>query len=215
MKTKKLKGFTLVEVMTSLVILSIMIVIASSVIITTFNIFGKNSVMRAAQNEGNNIYNFLYERLSYSTYLKINSSVDINSIGDNYYEEIVISGLDTGNGHISLKRKNMEGVAVDIFGTPEKTPYNFKCEVVLSEETEKDNEGNDITEEGRKLYRKDIINCTVRIIRDNETLYEKNGFIPLYNGSKSYVIQIGEETSEQHETDNSLDRLKIFYEYIQ
>ena len=87
--------------------------------------------------------------------------------------------------------------------------------MVLSEETEKDNEGNDITEEGRKLYRKDIINCTVRIIRDNETLYEKNGFIPLYNGSKSYVIQIGEETSEQHETDNSLDRLKIFYEYIQ
>lgn len=214
MKRKKLKGFTLVEVMTSLVILSIMIVIASSVIITTFNIFGKNSVMRAAQNEGNNIYNFLYERLSYSTYLKINSSVDVNSIGDNYYEEIIISKLDD-NGHISLKRKNMERNIVDIFGTSEKTPYNFKCEVVLSEENEKDNEGNDITEEEKKLYRKDIINCTVRIKRDDETLYEKNGFIPLYNGGKSYVIQIGDGSSDQHETGNSLDQLKIFYEYIQ
>ena len=56
-KKKKRRGFSLVEVMTSLVIMVILIAIASGVIITTFNIFGRNALFRAAQNNGNNVYN--------------------------------------------------------------------------------------------------------------------------------------------------------------
>ena len=45
---KKLKGFTLVEVMTSLVIMTILISVASGVIIVTFDIFGRSALKRAA-----------------------------------------------------------------------------------------------------------------------------------------------------------------------
>ncbi|MBP1590988.1 MAG: prepilin-type N-terminal cleavage/methylation domain-containing protein, partial [Oscillospiraceae bacterium] len=76
---KRFKGFTLVEVMTSLVIITILISIASGVIIVTFDIFARSAVKRAAQNNGNNVYNYIYDHLSYATALKIDQTVDINN----------------------------------------------------------------------------------------------------------------------------------------
>ncbi|MBR6837730.1 MAG: prepilin-type N-terminal cleavage/methylation domain-containing protein, partial [Oscillospiraceae bacterium] len=76
---KKFKGFTLVEVMTSLVIMTILISVASGVIIVTFDIFGRSALKRAAQDNGNNVYNYIYDHLSYATALKIDQTVDINN----------------------------------------------------------------------------------------------------------------------------------------
>lgn len=78
LKKNRFKGFTLVEVMTSLVIMTILIAVASGVIIVTFDIFGRSAVRRAAQNNGNNVYNYIYDHLSYATALKIDQTVDIN-----------------------------------------------------------------------------------------------------------------------------------------
>lgn len=78
---KKFRGFTLVEVMTSLVIMTILISVASGVIIVTFDIFGRSALKRAAQDNGNNVYNYIYDHLSYATYLEIGESVDINIKG--------------------------------------------------------------------------------------------------------------------------------------
>ena len=75
---KKFRGFTLVEVMTSLVIMTILIAVASGVIIVTFDIFARSAIKRAAQNNGNNVYNYIYDHLSYATSLEIGGTVDIN-----------------------------------------------------------------------------------------------------------------------------------------
>ena len=58
MKKRRLSGLTLVEVMVSLVIIVILISISSVVMITGMNVFSENAVMCAAQDDGNNIYNF-------------------------------------------------------------------------------------------------------------------------------------------------------------
>jgi prepilin-type N-terminal cleavage/methylation domain-containing protein len=78
---KKFRGFTLVEVMTSLVIMTILIAVASGVIIVTFDIFARSAIKRAAQNNGNNVYNYIYDHLSYATSLEIDRTVDINIEG--------------------------------------------------------------------------------------------------------------------------------------
>ena len=78
---RKLKGFTLVEVMTSLVIMTILVAVASGVIIVTFDIFARSALRRAAQNNGNNVYEYIYDHISYATALKIGESVDINNEG--------------------------------------------------------------------------------------------------------------------------------------
>lgn len=210
-KRNKLRGFTLVEVMTSLVIMVILIAIASGVIITTFNIFGRNALFRAAQNEGNNVYNFLYDNISYATGLKISNIDDINYEEDSYYEKVYIEN-EANKGCISLKRKTVDS-KVNIFGDSGDTPYNFKCEVKFNKIEDKKNENPE-----NKIYLKNMIGCTVIIKRDNEILYEKNGLIPLYNESKiseENSLKLTINDSDTTEISNITNKITVFYTYIQ
>lgn len=211
-----MSGFTLVEVMTSLAIMSILITVSSSVMITSFNIFGKNSVMRAAQNEGNNIYNFLYDRLSYATSLKISEDADIinssmekndfvpeellvvsedGNIEDisSYYEKITISQSGSENASMKLERKNMSET-VYIYGGNEGNDglYGAHCIVSFAGYTKDSN----------------VIILTVTLERDGDILYTKTGSIPLLNDTVNSHIKADDISNET-------SGIEIFYTYYE
>ena len=109
LKKNRFKGFTLVEVMTSLVIMTILIAVASGVIIVTFDIFGRSAVRRAAQNNGNNVYNYIYDHLSYATALKIDQTVDINN-KENMVSVMTELGYTDSDMYLHIKSIMIENI---------------------------------------------------------------------------------------------------------
>ncbi len=225
-KKSRLRGFTLVETMTSLVIMVILIAIASGVIITTFNIFGKNALFRAAQNEGNNVYNFLYNNISYATGLKIGKSDDI------YYDEN--SSLVRGFDEI-LKKDKYEKFTDSNDNEIIKDSIQQYYEVIkISESNKKGVVSLNRKNVNTKLYlfgskdgtpynfdckisfakkSENMLNCTVTIGREEEIFYEKSGNIPLYNEkeiSGNFFIN-GEEDAISNQNND----IVIIYTYIQ
>lgn len=232
----RLKGFTLVETMTSLVILVILIGVASGVIITTFNIFGKNTVMRMAQSHGNTVYEYLYDHISYATALKIDENVDINNkdslssfipsdllnnddsedgLIKPYYERITVN-----SEWMSLERKTVD-VPVLIYGektdadasagtapTPGISLNGCECSVKFNY--------TPVLKDGKNIY-PDTIGLEVTISRDGETLYFRSGNIPILNESaREHIdIQDGINNGGQNGINNSYDEFQIFYTYIE
>lgn len=224
-KRKIFRGFTLVEVMTSLVIMTILITIASGVIITTFNIFARNTMFRVAQNEGNNVYSFLYDHISCASSLKIGTSADINYKGTDSdtwntlltgFGDIVdaetdeygtvspdkitqyYEGVEIKSSHksVNLLRKDIN-TCFDIFGDTSAEPSTPSAmDCFVSFETY--NLGDS------------VVKCTVEIKRDDEVYYTKSGSIPLYNinhglENRIFVTECSNENSD----------LKIIYTYLQ
>lgn len=229
-KKKKLRGFSLVEVMTSLVIMVILIAIASGVIITTFNIFGRNALFRAAQNNGNNVYNFIYDHLSYATALKIDKTVDINTKnGLSFIDEkdLKITGTEgsetveirpyyekmkIGSESMILQRKNIKnpfyiyGNESEIDGKKTKinTMNGCVCTVTFSKyEIKTDPDNPDI-----KIY-PDTIEFAVEISRFGETYYLREGKIPVLNETAKSHIYIPNEISCK------TNEFEILYTYLQ
>ncbi len=97
---KKLKGFTLTEVMVSLVILSILITISSAMIISSLNLLLKNAQIRDAQNNGNEIFNLLENKLRYSQQFIISTDDNEYIINASYTENI-----DIHDGEMSIDLK--------------------------------------------------------------------------------------------------------------
>lgn len=193
-KKRTLSGFTLVEVTTSIVIMSILISIASAVIIVSVNIFGKNAVLRAAQNDGNNVYNFLYDRISYAASLKINAPDDINIKEDyDYYEVITINTeknymyVQRGNGDIDKKGSKYFIYGNDK-GEPDDKLHGNTCKVKFTEYS----------------YSDSTITFSVTIERDGDIYYFKEGTIPLYNdpflGSDNNCFNATNELSKADQT---------------
>ncbi|MDO5149299.1 MAG: PilW family protein [Oscillospiraceae bacterium] len=221
-KKNKLRGFTLVEVMTSLVIMVILIAIASGVIITTFNIFGRNALFRAAQNNGNNVYNFIYDHLSYVTALKIDETVDINTkdslsfIDKDDLKVTVAEGSETveiipyyekmkiGSESMILQRKNITEPFY-IYGNKsnENSMNGCVCTVTFSKyEIKTDPDNPDI-----KIY-PDTIEFAVEISRYGETYYSRSGSIPILNETAKSHIYIPNEISCK------TNEFEILYTYL-
>lgn len=218
-KKNKLRGFSLVEVMTSLVIMVILIAIASGVIITTFNIFGRNALFRAAQNNGNNVYNFIYDHLSYATALKIDKTVDINTkdslsfIDEDDLKVTVSEGSETVeilpyfermeimDKSMSLMRKSVSE-KVQIFG--ENTVMNG-CSCIVSFEQYPVTDPTD----NSKTIKPDTISFKVEIVRDGEVFYSRKGNIPILNKSAKDHIIITDNIS----TENN-NKINMLYTYI-
>lgn len=218
-KKNKLRGFSLVEVMTSLVIMVILIAIASGVIITTFNIFGRNALFRAAQNNGNNVYNFIYDHLSYATALKIDETVDINTKnGLSFIDEkdLKITGtegsetveiipyferMEITDKSMSLMRKSVSE-KVQIFG--ENTIMNgCSCIVSFGQYPVTDPTDNS------KTIKPDTISFKVEIVRDGEVFYSRQGNIPILNKSaKDHIIITNNISTENN------NKINMLYTYI-
>lgn len=227
----RLKGFTLVETMTSLVILVILIGVASGVIITTFNIFGKNTVMRMAQSHGNTVYEYLYDHISYATALKIGRNVDINNKDSlsSFIPSDLLNNDDSEDGLIKpyyerltvnkdwmlLERKTVD-VPVLIYGektdasagtapTPGISLNGCECSVKFNY--------TPVLKEGKNIY-PDTIGLEVTISRDGETLYFRSGNIPILNESAREHIDI--QDGIENDIHNDTERpFQIFYTYIE
>ena len=213
-KKKKLRGFSLVEVMTSLVIMVILIAIASGVIITTFNIFGRNALFRAAQNNGNNVYNFIYDHLSYATALKIDETVDINTKnGLSFIDEddLKITGTEGSETveiipyyeRINIKKDSMSLTRKSI-STPVKilggnTVMNG-CSCIVSFEQYPITDPTD----NSKTIKPDTISFKVEIVRNDEVSYSRQGSIPILNKSAKDHIVITKNISTKDKTINML-----------
>jgi len=225
---KKFKGFTLVEVMTSLVIMTILISVASGVIIVTFDIFGRSALKRAAQNNGNNVYNYIYDHLSYATALKIDKTVDINNkekiesvmteLGYTDMED-VITELTNDNGEVIKTdiKPYYEKITIDKqHMIVERKDINDEVYIYGNAENENTMNGCDCIVEFDKYDAGDTIGFTVKIERDNEVFYEKHGSVPLLNKEIDpdlvNHIKVGKikSYSEADETDG----IEIFYTYI-
>lgn len=66
-KTKNLKGFTLVEEVVSLFILSILILVASGMMIAAMRVYSVNVKTQSAQNKGQYVYDLLDDKLTYAS----------------------------------------------------------------------------------------------------------------------------------------------------
>ena len=230
LKKNRFKGFTLVEVMTSLVIMTILIAVASGVIIVTFDIFGRSAVRRAAQNNGNNVYNYIYDHLSYATALKIDQTVDINNkdsmlalIGEGddavkditetegsgegpdfvivpYYEKI-----KAGRKQMSVMRKGINSDDVYIYGKKESGESTGTNEHAFKSTMN----GCDCVVAFKKYVSgADTIEFSVTIEREDEVFYEKSGSIPILNEKLKDHIDIGADISD------NIGNIEIFYTYI-
>lgn len=213
-KKNKLRGFSLVEVMTSLVIMVILIAIASGVIITTFNIFGRNALFRAAQNNGNNVYNFIYDHLSYATALKIDETVDINTKnGLSFIDEddLKITGTE-GSETVEIipyyERINITKDSMSLTRKSISTPVNILggntvmngCSCIVSFEQYPITDPTD----NSKTIKPDTISFKVEIVRDDEVFYSRQGSIPILNKSAKDHIVITKNISTKDKTINML-----------
>jgi prepilin-type N-terminal cleavage/methylation domain-containing protein len=92
------KGFTLVEEVVSLLILSILILVASGMLLAAFRIYSGNVKTQQAQAKGQYIYNLLDEKLTYAVGVEVQTTKfdSANKPSTNVYQEI-----DIANGEIS------------------------------------------------------------------------------------------------------------------
>lgn len=234
-KKNRFKGFTLVEVMTSLVIMTILIAVASGVIIVTFDIFGRSAVRRAAQNNGNNVYNYIYDHLSYATALKIDQTVDINNkenmvsvmteLGytDSDIEDVITEltndkgevintdikpyyeKIKAGRKQMSVMRKGINADDVYIYGKKESGEGTGTNEHAFKSTMN----GCDCVVAFKKyVIGADTIEFSVTIEREDEVFYEKSGSIPILNEKLKDHIDIGDDISD------NIGNIEIFYTYI-
>ena len=218
-KKNKLRGFSLVEVMTSLVIMVILIAIASGVIITTFNIFGRNALFRAAQNNGNNVYNFIYDHLSYATALKIDKTVDINTknglsfIDEDDRKITATEGSETVEIIPYYERSNIKKDSMSLTRKSISTPVNILggntvmngCSCIVSFEQYPLTDPTDKS----KTIKPATISFKVEIVRDGEVFYSRKGNIPILNKSAKDHISITDNIS----TENN-NKINMLYTYI-
>ena len=233
---KKFKGFTLVEVMTSLVIMTILIAIASAVIIVTFDIFARSSIRRAAQNNGNNVYNYIYDHLSYATSLEIDRTVDINIegakafvpdeatrklIGEEKFKENADAADESKKYEVNtyfeqLTAYPLSGAAADCMKLTRK---DVNKEVfVYGKQDEEDSSKIVNTMNGCDCIisfdkydtntKPDTIGFSVKISRDDEVFYERKGSIPILNEELKDHISIKDNIT------NETGNINLFYTYI-
>ena len=233
---KKFRGFTLVEVMTSLVIMTILIAVASGVIIVTFDIFARSAIKRAAQNNGNNVYNYIYDHLSYATSLEIDRTVDINIegakafvsdeetrklIGEEKFKENADAADEEKKYEVNtyfeqLTAYPLSGATADCMKLTRK---DVNKEVfIYGKQDEEDSSKIVNTMNGCDCIIKfdkydnaakpDTIGFSVTLKRDDEIFYDRKGSIPILNEELKEHISIADDIS------NETGNINLFYTYI-
>ncbi|MDO5559488.1 MAG: type II secretion system protein [Oscillospiraceae bacterium] len=163
-KKHVLKGMTLVEVMVSLVILSVLVAMSSAMIIISMNLLLKNARMRDAQNNGNSIYEFIERKLEYAVSLKITNTDEKNEITGVYTEKIYIKdgviALGCDPSDVSVPKDVLDKRTICSTQMLRGADYDISF-----------SQG----EEPEKIY------LTVSIKRENEVVYERSGMIRFLN----------------------------------
>ncbi len=92
-KSKNLKGFTLVEEVVSLFILSILILVASGMMISAMRVYSVNVKTQSAQNKGQYVYDLLSNKLTYSSGLQYETNGVFEPTNATYYEDREVKGV--------------------------------------------------------------------------------------------------------------------------
>ncbi len=92
-KSKNLKGFTLVEEVVSLFILSILILVASGMMISAMRVYSVNVKTQSAQNKGQYVYDLLSNKLTYSSGLQYETNGVFEPTNATYYKDREVKGV--------------------------------------------------------------------------------------------------------------------------
>ena len=92
-KSKNLKGFTLVEEVVSLFILSILILVASGMMISAMRVYSVNVKTQSAQNKGQYVYDLLSNKLTYSSGLQYEANGVFEPTNATYYKDREVKGV--------------------------------------------------------------------------------------------------------------------------
>lgn len=165
-KIHPVKGFTLVEVMVSLVIVSILIAMSSVMIIASLNMLGKNAQIRDAQNNANSVYNLIEKKLEYAVEVNITPGGEKNSVTGAYTEKIYIN-----DGAVVI---NCD--PTDKSNSADRINKSTVCSKQMLR-------GADIDISFSRGTQKESIFLSVKIKRDEQVIYERSGEIPFLNYS--------------------------------
>lgn len=137
-KSKNLKGFTLVEEVVSLFILSILILVASGMMISAMRVYSVNVKTQSAQNKGQYVYDLLSNKLTYSSGLQYETNGVFEPTNATYYEDREVKGVFDESEVYQEIAVDKNGITKGFKGETatervEFAPYDV--EVLLEEET--------------------------------------------------------------------------------
>lgn len=170
---KNKKGFTLVELIVTLAIMSIILLVAGNYLFFGNRIFSESEVKNTEKSIGDDIYNFMQERLTYATKIEINASNDNKAKYNNVFKQ------EVGNLYFGKKNVNsLENIYGDVYYRDYK--INYKVSALAS------NEKPDIY---------DRLKLSVEVIdKNNAVVYQTGSIIKclnLQNQKKSIEIKGG------------------------
>lgn len=167
---KNTGGFTLVEVTVALAVFAILVTVASGIIISGGNIFGRNTNRVKASETANNVYSILNDRLSFAT--KIDLTKDAFSPDSGGYSECIKitkkgTDVDLSDERVLIMREN--GSQFD--GVCDTGAYDVTVTFDKIKKTKDENVKNKMT----------LLCMTINVYSDGETLYSKEVSIELLN----------------------------------
>lgn len=112
-KIKNLKGFTLVEEVVSLVILSILILVASGMMIAAMRVYSVNVKTQSAQEKGKYVYELLDDKLTYSSGFTYSDGTNgvFSPENETYYKGGVVKKYFTDNDEYQYIKVDENGVS--------------------------------------------------------------------------------------------------------
>lgn len=117
-RIKSNKAFTLVEVSVSLVVLIILIGVAGGIILVSGNIFSKDAILNDYQIIGNDVFDFVSDKLCYATGFTVSDSADIDTgLSSGYHEQIILS--EKGK-KLSILRPTVMSESVSFFNSDDE-----------------------------------------------------------------------------------------------
>ncbi len=186
---KSLKGFTLTEVLVTLVILGLIITLSSGMILMSTNLVLKNAQLVNAQNQGISVYGDIEKRIRYANKLLITDKTDEIDFYDacntkTNEEKFLI------NGNIMVK--NLKYDINGNFPAPFSQADSFSGFFISNEEllNRKDTSyvvynteilKNETCTVSIKKESDDHLKLSVKLYYDSELKYERTGSIKLLN----------------------------------
>lgn len=216
---KSLKGFTLTEVLVTLVILGFIITLSSGMIIMSTNLVLKDAQLVNAQNQGISVFTDIEKRIKYADKLLVTDKTDeidfeeacstkTNEEKILIYDNVMVKNLKyEKNGDFPVPFVQADSFAEffslnDELLNQKDTPY-----VVYNPEILK----NEICSVSLKKENRDHIILSVQIFLKGELKYERTGRIKLINASAENPVL---EFISKDESDEIKGNMYIKSEFI-
>lgn len=194
--SRGLKGFTLTEVMVTLVILGLIITLSSGMIMMSTNLVLKNAQTVTAQNQGISVYNDIEKRIRFADKLLITNKTDEIDFSDacntkTNEEKILISDnimvknlKNDNNGNLPLPYTNADSFA-DFFSINEKVLNQKDTSYVVYNTAMLKNETCSVS---LKKESEEYVRLSVKLFLDSDLKYERTGSIKLLNVSEENKV---------------------------